>query len=41
MIDINKIIIKPEQKCTTILFLIAFVLLVGFGVVTKQEQIML
>lgn len=36
MIDINKIVITPEQKRTTILFLIAFILLVGFGVITKQ-----
>ncbi|MEG0774010.1 TRAP transporter large permease subunit [Clostridium sp.] len=36
MIDINSIIITKEEKRTTILFMIAFALLVGFGVITKQ-----
>lgn len=36
MIDINKLEITKEQKRTTILFLLTFLLLVGFGVLTKQ-----
>jgi hypothetical protein len=36
MIDISKMEITKEQKRTTILFLLVFLLLVGFGVLTKQ-----
>lgn len=36
MIDINEMVITKEQKRTTILFLLAFFLLVGFGVITGQ-----
>lgn len=36
MIDINSIVITKEEKRTTILFIIAFAVLVGFGVFTKQ-----
>lgn len=36
MIDINKMVITGAQKRTSIIFLIAFALLVGFGVLTKQ-----
>ncbi|KGK89985.1 TRAP transporter large permease subunit [Clostridium sp. HMP27] len=36
MIDINKMVVSIEQKRTTILFLIVFAILVGYGVVTKQ-----
>lgn len=36
MIDINSIVITKEQKRTTILFLLTFALLVGYGIVTKQ-----
>lgn len=36
MIDINKMVITAKEKRTTILFLISFAILVGFGVITKQ-----
>jgi len=36
MIDINKIVITNEQKRTTIIFLMAFILLVVYGVISKQ-----
>lgn len=36
MVDINKIEITKEEKRTAILFLLTFLLLVGFGVLTKQ-----
>lgn len=36
MIDINEMVITDTQKRTSILFLLAFALLVGFGVITKQ-----
>lgn len=36
MIDINSIVITKEQKRTTILFILTFILLVGFGIITKQ-----
>lgn len=36
MLDINKMVITGEQKRTTILFLISFIALVAYGVITKQ-----
>lgn len=36
MIDINSIEITKEQKLTTLLFILSFIALVGFGIVTKQ-----
>lgn len=36
MVDINEMEITSKEKITTILFIIAFVLLVGYGVVTGQ-----
>jgi len=36
MVDINKMVITAKEKRTTILFLISFAILVGFGVITKQ-----
>lgn len=35
MVDINTMVITKEEKRTTILFLISFILLVAFGVITK------
>ena len=36
MIDINKIVITKEEKITTILFIISFIALVAYGILTKQ-----
>lgn len=36
MIDINKIVITKEEKLTTILFILAFIALVAYGIITKQ-----
>jgi predicted histidine transporter YuiF (NhaC family) len=36
MVDINSIEITKEQKLTTILFILSFILLVCFGIITKQ-----
>jgi uncharacterized ion transporter superfamily protein YfcC len=36
MLDINKIVVTKEEKRTTILFLIAFILLVAYGVIAKM-----
>ena len=36
MVDIDKIEINKNEKITTILFIISFILLVGYGVVTGQ-----
>lgn len=36
MVDINKMEVTKEQKRTSILFLIAFILLVAYGVISKQ-----
>lgn len=36
MVDISKIVITKEEKRTTILFMITFLLLVGYGILSKQ-----
>lgn len=36
MVDINSIEITKEQKLTTLLFILAFIFLVAFGIITKQ-----
>jgi len=36
MIDINSIVITKEEKLTTILFIVAFIALVAYGIITKQ-----
>jgi len=36
MVDINKVEVTKKEKITTILFIIAFILLVGYGVATGQ-----
>lgn len=36
MVNINEIIITKEEKRTTILFLLSFILLVAYGVISKQ-----
>lgn len=36
MVDINNIEITKEQKLTTLLFILAFIFLVAFGIITKQ-----
>lgn len=36
MIDLNKIVVSKEEKRTTVLFLITFLLLVGYGIISKQ-----
>lgn len=36
MVDINKMVITPTEKRTTLLFIVAFILLVLYGVLTKQ-----
>lgn len=36
MVDINSIVITREQKRTTIFFLLTFIALVAFGIITKQ-----
>ena len=36
MIDINSIVITKEQKLSTILFLLSFACLVGYGIISKQ-----
>ncbi len=36
MVDINSIVITKEEKLTTILFIVAFIALVAYGIITKQ-----
>lgn len=36
MVDINSIEITKEQRTTTLLFILAFIALVAFGIITKQ-----
>ncbi len=36
MVDINSIVITKEEKITTILFILSFIALVAYGIITKQ-----
>jgi len=36
MVDINKMVITKEEKRTTILFVVSFILLVAYGIISKQ-----
>ena len=36
MVDINSIVITKEEKITTVLFILSFIALVAYGIITKQ-----
>lgn len=36
MVDINSIVITKEEKITTLLFILSFIALVAYGIITKQ-----